>query len=121
MSYEHLDALRRSMPQTALLYDLSDFFKVMGDGTRIQLLWALEECDELCVGDLAALLNMTPSAVSHQLRALRTAKLIRCRKDGKNVFYSLDDAHVKDILTKALEHIREREHHHAAHSHHEAH
>ena len=121
MSYEHLDALRRSMPQTALLYDLSDFFKVMGDGTRIQLLWALGECDELCVGDLAALLNMTPSAVSHQLRALRTAKLIRCRKDGKNVFYSLDDAHVKDILTKAWEHIREGEHHHAAHSHHGPH
>ena len=118
---QRLEAVRPSMPDTSVLYDLSDFFKVMGDGTRIQLLWALEECDELCVGDLAALLNMTPSAVSHQLRALRTAKLIRCRKDGKNVFYSLDDAHVKDILTKALEHIREREHHHAAHSHHEPH
>lgn len=111
MNREHLEQLRLSMPKTALLYDLSDFFKVMGDGTRIQLLWALEEREELCVGDLAALLNMTPSAVSHQLRALRTAKLIRCRKDGKNVFYSLDDDHVKDILTKALEHIREREHH----------
>lgn len=116
LNREHLEQLRLSMPQTALLYDLSDFFKVMGDGTRIQLLWALEEREELCVGDLAALLNMTPSAVSHQLRALRTAKLIRCRKDGKNVFYSLDDDHVKDILTKALEHIREREHH-GGHSH----
>lgn len=97
------------MPNTSLLYDLSDFFKVMGDGTRIQLLWALEEADELCVGDLALLLNMTTSAVSHQLRALRTAKLVHARKDGKNVFYSLDDEHVKDILTKALEHISEKE------------
>ncbi len=108
---ELLDRVRPNMPQTSLLYDLSDFFKVMGDGTRIQLLWALEEGGELCVGDLASLLNMTTSAVSHQLRALRTAKLIRSRKDGKNVFYALDDDHVKDILKKALDHIRERETH----------
>ncbi len=104
---QRLEAVRPSMPDTSVLYDLSDFFKVMGDGTRIQLLWALEQ-DELCVGDLAALLNMTTSAVSHQLRALRTAKLIRSRKEGKNVYYSLNDAHVKDILEKALEHLCER-------------
>ena len=96
---QRLEAVRPSMPDTSVLYDLSDFFKVMGDGTRIQLLWALEQ-GELCVGDLAALLNMTTSAVSHQLRALRTAKLIRSRKEGKNVYYSLNDAHVKDILEK---------------------
>ena len=104
---QRLAALRPSMPDTSVLYDLSDFFKVMGDGTRIQLLWALEQ-GELCVGDLAALLNMTTSSVSHQLRALRTAKLIRSRKEGKNVYYSLNDAHVKDILEKALEHLCER-------------
>ena len=104
---QRLAALCPSMPDTSVLYDLSDFFKVMGDGTRIQLLWALEQ-GELCVGDLAALLNMTTSAVSHQLRALRTAKLIRSRKEGKNVYYSLNDAHVKDILEKALEHLCER-------------
>lgn len=104
---DKLAALRPQMPKTSVLYDLSDFFKVMGDGTRIQLLWALEQ-GELCVGDLAALLNMTTSAVSHQLRALRTAKLIRSRKEGKNVYYSLNDDHVKDILEKALEHICER-------------
>lgn len=104
---QRLAAVRPSMPDTSVLYDLSDFFKVMGDGTRIQLLWALEQ-GELCVGDLAALLNMTTSAVSHQLRALRTAKLIRSRKEGKNVYYSLNDAHVKDILEKALEHICEK-------------
>ena len=104
---QRLEAVRPSMPDTSVLYDLSDFFKVMGDGTRIQLLWALEQ-GELCVGDLAALLNMTTSAVSHQLRALRTAKLIRSRKEGKNVYYSLNDAHVKDIPEKALEHLCER-------------
>ncbi len=104
---DRLAALRPQMPKTPLLYDLSDFFKVMGDGTRIQILWALEQ-GELCVGDLAALLNMTTSAVSHQLRALRTAKLFRSRNEGKNLYYSLNDDHVKDILEKALEHICER-------------
>ena len=78
----------------------------MGDNTRINLLWALEE-EELCVGDLAVLLDMTKSAVSHQLRALRQSKLIRARRDGKNIYYSLNDDHVKDILEMALEHISE--------------
>ena len=94
------------MPDTTLLYELSDFFKLMGDSTRIQLLWALEE-NEMCVGELASLLNMTKSAVSHQLKVLRTAKLVRSQKKGKNVYYSLNDAHVKDILEKALEHVCE--------------
>ena len=78
----------------------------MGDSTRIQLLWALEE-SEMCVGDLAVLLNMTKSAVSHQLKILRTAKLVRANKKGKNVYYSLDDEHVKLVLEKALEHVSE--------------
>lgn len=101
-----VDKVKPNMPDMNLLYELSDFFKVMGDSTRIQLLWALEE-SEMCVGDLAVLLNMTKSAVSHQLKVLRTAKLVRSQKKGKNVYYSLNDAHVKDILEKALEHVCE--------------
>ncbi len=101
-----VNKIKPNMPDTSLLYELSDFFKVMGDGTRIQLLWALEE-SAMCDGDLAVLLNMTKSAVSHQLKVLRTAKLVRAEKNGKNVYYSLDDHHVKSILEKALEHIGE--------------
>lgn len=98
--------VKPKMPEMRMLYELSDFFKVMGDGTRIQLLWALEQ-SEMCVGDLAVLLNMTKSAVSHQLKVLRTAKLVKALKKGKNVYYSLDDNHVKTILEKALEHVCE--------------
>lgn len=94
------------MPDLTKLYDLSDFFKVMGDSTRIRLLWALEEAD-LCVNDLAALLDMTKSAVSHQLKILRTAKLVKALKQGKNVYYSLTDRHVKTILKMALDHVNE--------------
>ena len=94
------------MPDLTELYALSDFFKVMGDSTRIRLLWALEET-ELCVNDLAVLLNMTKSAVSHQLKILRTAKLVKAEKQGKNVYYSLIDEHVKVILEMALDHVKE--------------
>ena len=100
-----VNRVKPNMPEMKLLYELSDFFKVMGDSTRIQLLWALEESE--CVGDLAVLLNMTKSAVSHQLKVLRTAKLVRAEKKGKNVYYALDDHHVKDILEKALGHVCE--------------
>ena len=110
-----VNRVKPNMPEMKLLYELSDFFKVMGDSTRIQLLWALEESEllwaleesEMCVGDLAVLLNMTKSAVSHQLKVLRTAKLVRAEKKGKNVYYALDDHHVKDILEKALGHVCE--------------
>ena len=101
-----VNMIRPKMPEETLLYELSDFFKVMGDGTRMKLLWALDE-NELCVGDLAVLLNMTKSAVSHQLKVLKTAKLVRAKKKGKNVFYALNDHHVKSIIEKALEHICE--------------
>ena len=103
---ELVNKIKPNMPEMGLLYELSDFFKVMGDSTRIQLLWALEE-SEMCVGDLAVLLNMTKSAVSHQLKVLRTAKLVRSQKKGKNVYYSLNDHHVKMILEIALEHVCE--------------
>ena len=101
-----VNRVRPNMPEMRMLYNLSDFFKVMGDGTRIQLLWALEE-SEMCVGDLAVLLNMTKSAVSLQLKVLKNAKLVKCEKRGKNVYYALDDEHVKIILEKALEHVCE--------------
>ncbi len=101
-----VEKVKPCMPETSLLYDLSDFFKVMGDGTRIQILWALD-ASEMCVGDLAVLLNMTKSAVSHQLKVLRTAKLVKAQKTGKNVYYSLDDQHVRVVLEKALEHVCE--------------
>ena len=101
-----IDRVKPKMPDMTLLYDLSDFFKLMGDSTRIQLLWALEE-SEMCVGDLANLLNMTKSAVSHQLKILRNSKLVKAEKRGKNVFYSLSDHHVRTVLEMALEHVRE--------------
>lgn len=94
------------MPDVSVLYDLSDFFKVMGDSTRIRLLWALEEA-EMCVNDLAVLLDMTKSAVSHQLKILRIAKLVKAEKRGKNVYYSLADEHVKIVLEMALDHVKE--------------
>ena len=101
-----VNRVKPNMPEINLMYELSDFFKVMGDSTRIQLLWALEQ-SEMCVGDLAVLLDMTKSAVSHQLKVLKTAKLVKSNKIGKNVSYALDDHHVKSILEKALEHIDE--------------
>ena len=103
---ELVDKVKDIMPDENELYDLSDFFKVFADGTRIKIMWALEE-SELCVCDLAVLLNMTKSAISHQLKSLRAANLVKYRKEGKVVFYSLTDEHVKAIFEKGLEHIRE--------------
>lgn len=94
------------MPDKKNLNKLSSFFKIMGDSTRIKLLWALD-LSEMCVNDLSVLLNMTKSAVSHQLKSLRQAKLVKGKKIGKNVFYSLDDEHIKTVLEMALEHIKE--------------
>lgn len=104
---EVVDKVRKSMPKDEQLYDLADFFKVFGDSTRIKILWALDS-DEMCVCDLAVLLNMTKSAISHQLKTLRQEKLVKYRKEGKNVIYSLQDDHVKNILEIGLEHIEER-------------
>ena len=101
-----VEKVKKNMPDVKKLYDLSDFFKVMGDGTRIQLLWALEE-SEMCVGDLAVLLDMTKSAISHQLKILKMSKLVRSEKRGKNVYYTLDDQHIMEILKKSFEHISE--------------
>ena len=103
---EVVETVKRNMPQESELYDLSDFFKVLGDSTRAKIMWALDE-HELCVCDLAALLNMSKSAISHQLRALREANLVVNRRDGKNIYYALADDHVRQIFEKGLEHVRE--------------
>jgi ArsR family transcriptional regulator, lead/cadmium/zinc/bismuth-responsive transcriptional repressor len=102
-----VDSVKEKMPEERELYDLSDFFKVLGDSTRVKIMWALDE-SEMCVCDIAVLLNMTKSAISHQLRSLKQANLVKHRKEGKIVFYSLADDHVKDIFEKGLEHIREK-------------
>jgi ArsR family transcriptional regulator len=101
-----VDTVKKKMPDEDELFDLSDFFKVLGDSTRVKIMYALDQ-SEMCVCDLAVLLNMTKSAISHQLTSLRRANLVKYRKEGKIVFYSLTDNHVKEIIEKGLDHIRE--------------
>lgn len=103
---EVVNKVRGKMPKEETLYDLAELFKMFGDTTRIRILWALDEA-EMCVCDIAALLNMTQSAISHQLRILKQAKLVRNRKEGKVVYYSLDDEHVRLIFDQGLAHIKE--------------
>ena len=103
---EIVTSVRAKMPQEETLYDLAELFKIFGDSTRIKILWALDE-SEMCVCDLAVLLNMTQSAISHQLRILKQADLVKSRKEGKIVFYSLIDEHVKQIFDQGLIHITE--------------
>jgi len=98
---------RKEMPDEEYLFELAEFFKVFGDSTRIRLLFALHD-SELCVCDLSAILSMSQSAISHQLRVLKSARLVRSRRDGKVVYYSLDDEHVKDILDVGMEHLNEK-------------
>ncbi len=94
------------MPKDEKLYDLAELFKVFGDSTRIKILYALFEA-ELCVCDIAQLLNLTQSAVSHQLRVLKASRLVKPRKEGKTVFYSLADDHVRTLIAQGMEHINE--------------
>ena len=96
-----------SMPEEETLYDLAELFKVFGDTTRIKILCALLE-SEMCVCDIAALLCMNQSAISHQLRVLKQARLVKYRKEGKSVYYSLDDEHVKQIFDQGLVHVNEK-------------
>ena len=103
---DRIEAGRRNMPPECELYDLSDFFKVLGDSTRIKILFAIDG-GALCVCDIAELVGMTKSAVSHQLKILRGADLVTYKKVGKYVFYELADDHVRHIIECALEHIRE--------------
>ncbi len=101
-----VEKVRKSMADDELIFDISELFRVMGDSTRAKILWALDE-SELCVCDIASLIGMTKSAVSHQLKVLKDNKLVRNRREGKVVYYSLADSHVKDIYEKAVEHINE--------------
>lgn len=102
-----VNKVREYIPKEEILYDLADLFKIFGDTTRIKILSALLQ-EEMCVCDIAALLGMTHSAISHQLRVLKQARLVRYRKEGKVVYYSLDDDHVKSIFNQGLIHIEER-------------
>ena len=103
---EIVERVQQEMPGEDTLYDLTELFRIFGDSTRIRILYVLFEA-EMCVCDIAALLGMTQSAISHQLKALKNARLVKSRRDGKTVFYSLADDHVKTIIDQGLEHILE--------------
>lgn len=98
--------VKKIMPKDDEIYDLAEFFKVFADSTRMKMIYALME-NELCVCDLANIVNTTQSAISHQLKILRQSKLVKFRKEGKVVYYSLDDEHISQILKKGREHIEE--------------
>jgi DNA-binding transcriptional ArsR family regulator len=99
-------AVTAKMPDEDELYDLAEIFKVFGDSTRIKILYVLFE-SEMCVCDIAQLLNMNQSAISHQLKILKQSRLVKSRREGKAVFYSLADGHVRTIINQGLEHIEE--------------
>lgn len=99
--------VKEEMPEDELLYDLAELFKVFGDTTRTKILYALFQ-SEMCVCDLANLLNMTQSAISHQLKVLKHTRLVKYRREGKVVYYSLDDEHVKQIFDLGLIHLTEK-------------
>lgn len=101
-----LKVVEEKMPDEEKLYDLAELFKTFGDSTRIRILFVLFEA-EVCVCDLAAALNMNQSAISHQLRILKQNKLIKSRRDGKSVFYSLADDHVRVIIGQGMDHVSE--------------
>ena len=101
-----VERVNQGMPDEEILYDLAELFKIFGDSTRIKILYVLFEA-EMCVCDIAHLLGMTQSAISHQLRALKQSKLVKYRREGKIVFYSLADGHVRTILDQGIEHITE--------------
>ena len=109
LTHEHPDIRAqaiRQMPDEDHLYDLAELYKIFGDSTRIRILYLLLE-SEMCVCDIAACLNMTQSAISHQLRVLKAADLVTFRREGKTVFYSLADDHIVSIMNMALEHVSE--------------
>jgi DNA-binding transcriptional ArsR family regulator len=97
---------RREMPDTVVLYALAEFFKLFGDSTRIGILWALS-VSEMCVCDLCAVLRMKQSAVSHQLKTLKQARIVRPRREGRMVYYALDDEHIRQVLNLGMTHSQE--------------
>lgn len=106
MNPDAVTRLQEELPNEEILYDLAELFRVFGDSTRIKIMYALFE-SELCVGDIAEALGMTQSAVSHQLRVLKANKLVKFRREGKTVIYSLDDDHVRSMLALGMEHVEE--------------
>ena len=101
-----VDRVRREMPDEDTLYELTELFRIFGDSTRVRILYVQFEA-EMCVCDIAQLLGMTQSAISHQLRALKNARLVKSRREGKVVFYSLSDDHVKAIINQGMSHVTE--------------
>jgi ArsR family transcriptional regulator len=102
-----INAVRKKLPNEELLFDLADLFKVFGDSTRIRIISALLH-SEMCVCDIAVLLGMSKSAISHQLKELRQSKLVKYRREGKVVYYSLDDEHVETLFNQGLTHVSEK-------------
>ena len=103
-----VDNTKKNMPNDDLLFAVSDFFKLMGDSTRLRIIWALDN-NEMCVCDIANLLGMTKSSISHQLANLKESGLVKNRKVGKEVYYALDDEHVKSVLEVAIHHVTHKE------------
>lgn len=101
-----IEQVEKNMPDIDTLYELAELYRIFGDSTRIRILYVLFE-SEVCVCDIAEVLGMTVSAISHQLRVLKSARLVKFRREGKTCFYSLADTHVKDIIARGIEHITE--------------
>lgn len=101
-----IDEVKKTLPDDDEIFELAELFKMFADSTRMKIICALKE-KELCVGEIAFITNTTQSAISHQLRILKQSKLVKYRKEGKSVYYSLDDEHVNEILMKGREHIEE--------------
>lgn len=104
---EEVKKVSQKLVKEETLYDLAELFKVFGDTTRIKIISILKE-EELCVGAISELINVSQSAVSHQLRVLKNAKIVKPRRKGKQIFYSLDDSHIKEIYEMGLTHIKHR-------------
>lgn len=103
---DKVEQVRGRLPPDEQLYDLAELFKIFGDSTRVKILYALLE-SELCVCDIAKLMEVTQSAVSHQLRVLKNSRLVKFRREGKTVFYALADGHVRRIIAQGMDHIKE--------------
>ena len=106
INIEKVEKIKKSMPTDEFLFDMAELFKVFGDSTRMKIISALLD-NELCVGEIANITNTTSSAISHQLRVLKQAKLVKYRREGKTIFYSLDDDHVKLLYEVGEKHIEE--------------
>ena len=104
---EAVENTLKKMPKEELFLDLAEFFKILGDSTRVKILFALDQ-NEMCVCDIANVLSMSKSSISHQLSTLRRSGFVKCRKEGKEVFYMLDDEHVKEVFEVGIAHINHK-------------